>query len=190
MTLIALFDQYPSLGEEEIKTLVQNVRDREREYEGENSMFRLMMQTGNMLRGYADDATSALPRARIFAERMDQQNEEVERKIQNHNRYISLIAWRDFDRNIGLYIQKYTESRAERLNHESWSFWNDSLPWYPPYPQTAEEFVDLYTTHMVKWFGHRPENIAHSIDEMDRQNTSYRRGKIDGISTYSYYGLL
>ena len=187
---MALFNQYPSLDEEEIKTLVENVREREREYEGENTMFRLMMQTGNMLRGYADDGSSALPRARIFAERMVQQNEEVEQKIQNHNRYISLIAWRDFDRNIGIYIQKYAESRAERLNPDSWSFWNDSLPWYPPYPQTTEEFVDLYTANMVKWFGHRPQNIAESIVEMERQNTSYRGGKIDGISIYRYFGML
>lgn len=187
----AYFNEYPSLTEEDIEKLLENVRERQREYEGENSMFRLMMQKSNMLRSYADDGKSEYPRAKIFAERMEKQNSEIEEKISNYNRYISLNAWRDFELNISGYINKYLECREERLNEDSPLSWNDSLPWYPPYPQTSEEFVELYVLHIVRWFGNRPENVSDvAIHQMELLNPRFRNGEIDGVSVYGYFGLL
>jgi hypothetical protein len=189
--MLALRNEYPSLSEQDIANIITQVRERESEFDLDSRLITLMMQTSNLIRQNADDGTSILPRCKIMCQRLVEGNEELENKISEYNRYISLNAWRDFERNLPNYRSRYERSRAQRVDPQSDSFW-----YFPnqDYPQTVGEFTNLLIENMEKWYGPKlypnVSDLNNAIAHMQQSDVTYRMGAINRVSIYSFIGLL
>jgi hypothetical protein len=126
-----------------------------------------------------------------LAQRLIGDDPVLEEKIVNHNRYISLIAWRDFERSLSNFRTRYLNAREQRLDPQSVNFWKE--PQQQLYPHTVEDFTNILIQKMEKWYGPKLypnlSDLNNAIIQM-QQDVTYKMGYIDSQSIYSFIGLL
>jgi hypothetical protein len=182
--------EFPNISEEQLITIVENVRQRYMDFNFDTNNNTLMIQTHNLIRQNAENMSTYYPRSKIMAQRL-LGNPEVEEKIQRINMYISLVCWRDFELSLTNRSARYLSVSPARLDPNSISYW-DSLFHGITYPANLTEFENHLRSYMVKWFGPRPNgNLEQQIQTLRTTDPqSYRSHRVEGYLIHDYIGLL
>jgi hypothetical protein len=182
--------EFPNISEEQLITIVENVRQRYMDFNFDTNNNTLMIQSHNLLRQNAENMSIYYPRAKLMAQRF-LGLPEVEDKIQRINMYISLVCWRDFELSLTNRSARYLSVSNARLDPNSMSYW-DIMFHTVQYPANLTEFENHLRSYMVKWFGPRPDgNLEQQIQTLQTTNPqSYRAHRVEGCLIQDYIGLV